>query len=38
VLTDPEKLKIMLSHTNGVRQVPVIVENDQVTIGYKGET
>ncbi len=38
VLTDPEKLKTMLSYTNGVRQVPVILENDQVTIGYKGET
>lgn len=38
VLTDPEKLKTMLSYTDGARQVPVIVENDHVTIGYKGET
>jgi len=28
----------MLKHTDGVRKVPVIVEDEKVTIGFKGET
>lgn len=26
----------MLTYSNGVRRVPVIVEGDKVTIGYEG--
>lgn len=33
---DSEQLQVMLRLTNGVSQVPVIVEEGQVTIGYGG--
>ena len=36
VLSDSEKLNTMLTHTEGKRQVPVIVEGNQVTIGFNG--
>jgi len=36
VKSDSTKLEEMLRHTNGVREVPVIVEGDKVTIGYGG--
>lgn len=36
VKKDKDKLKEMLSFTNGSRKVPVIVEGDNVTIGYGG--
>ena len=36
VEADSGQLQIMLKHTNGVRQVPVIVEEGRVTIGYGG--
>ena len=38
VKSGAEHLNTMLKHTNGVRKVPVIVEGDAVTIGYKGGT
>jgi len=38
VKSGTEHLNTMLKHTNGVRKVPVIVEGDAVTIGYKGGT
>jgi hypothetical protein len=30
------KLDEMLAHSKGVRKVPVILEEDKVTIGYGG--
>jgi glutaredoxin len=33
---DSEKLQEMLKLSGGVRQVPVLVENGRVTIGYGG--
>jgi glutaredoxin 3 len=34
--TDVSKLQEMLSYSNGVRKVPVIVDGGKVTIGYGG--
>lgn len=36
VKADSTKLEEMLKYSKGVRQVPVIVEGDKVTIGYGG--
>ena len=36
VLEDTNKLEEMLRFSNGVRKVPVIVENNKVQIGYGG--
>ena len=36
VQLNPEKLEIMLKLTDGRRQVPVTVEGDNVTIGFRG--
>jgi glutaredoxin len=36
VKKDPEKLQEMLKLADGRRQVPVIVEGDQVTVGFGG--
>lgn len=36
VKKDPAGLEQMLSATRGRRQVPVIVDNGQVTIGFGG--
>ena len=36
VLSDRSQLKRMLEFSKGVREVPVIVENGEVTIGYAG--
>lgn len=36
VRTSPEHLKEMLDLTNGTREVPVVVENGRVTIGWGG--
>ena len=33
-----DKLKRMLEHSDGVRKVPVIVDQDKVTIGFNGGT
>jgi len=33
---DSGQFQIMLKLTNGVRQVPVIVEGERITIGYGG--
>ena len=38
VVEDPKKLEAMLKYSNGKRRVPVIVEGETVTIGYKGKT
>ena len=35
---NPEKLKEMLIYTGGKMQVPVIVEEDTVRIGFAGST
>ena len=34
--TNRDHLQEMLRHTNGAREVPVIVEDGRVTIGYGG--
>ncbi len=34
--SEPALLEKMLSHSNGQRRVPVIVEGKRVTIGYGG--
>jgi hypothetical protein len=36
VKNDSVKLDEMLAHSNGVRQVPVIVEGGKVKVGYGG--
>ena len=36
VIKDRSELKRMLEYSKGVREVPVIVENGEVTIGYAG--
>jgi len=36
VESDLKKLEEMLTFSGGRRQVPVIVEGDKVTVGYKG--
>jgi glutaredoxin len=36
VKSDSAKLQEMLNISGGIRQVPVIVEGDKVTIGYGG--
>ena len=33
---DDDALKSMLEYTNGVRKVPIIVEQGKVTIGFNG--
>ena len=35
---DADKLKDMLKHSDGLRKVPVIVDQDKVTIGFDGGT
>ena len=36
VVSDANKLDTMLKHSDGVRKVPVIVEDEDVTIGFNG--
>jgi len=36
VKKDSDQLKVMLEHTRGGREVPVIVENGRVTVGFGG--
>jgi glutaredoxin len=36
VKADSAKLDEMLSYTKGVRKVPVIVEDDKISVGYEG--
>jgi len=36
VQLDPSQMEEMLKHSRGLRKVPVIVANGQVTIGYGG--
>jgi hypothetical protein len=36
VKSESGKLEEMLTHSGGVRKVPVIVEGEKVTIGYGG--
>ena len=36
VIEDRAALKRMLEYSKGVREVPVIVEGDKISIGYKG--
>ena len=38
VRQDADKLKDMLEYSDGKRKVPVIVDQDKVTIGFNGET
>jgi len=35
---DAEKMDSMLKYSNGVRKVPVVVDQGKVTIGFKGKT
>ncbi len=37
VKQDPARLDEMLKLSDGVRKVPVIVEADNITIGYQGK-
>jgi glutaredoxin 3 len=36
VVKDRSELKRMLEYSKGIREVPVIVENGEVTIGFAG--
>ena len=38
VLSDANKLDTMLKHSDGARKVPVIIDGDDVTIGFDGKT
>ena len=38
VISDADKLDIMLKHSKGARKVPVIVDGGHVTIGFDGKT
>lgn len=38
VKADAKNMKTMLEYSNGLRKVPVIVERDQVSIGFNGGT
>ena len=38
VRLDADHLETMLKYSDGVRKVPVIVDHDEVTIGFKGGT
>jgi len=38
VKADAEKMKAMLKYSDGIRKVPVIVEQGNVTIGFNGGT
>ena len=35
---DADKMKDMLKYSDGARKVPVIVDQDKVTIGFNGKT
>ncbi len=35
---DAEKMNAMLKYSEGVRKVPVIVDQGKVTVGFKGKT
>ena len=38
VVQDPKQLEAMLEYSDGKRKVPVIVEGELVTVGFKGKT
>ena len=38
VVKEPQHLETMLKHSNGMRKVPVIVDGENVTIGFEGKT
>ena len=38
VQENPDNLEEMLKYSDGKRKVPVIVDKDEVTIGFKGRT
>ena len=38
VLSAGDKMETMLKHSGGLRKVPVIVEQEDVTIGFEGKT
>jgi glutaredoxin len=38
VVKEPKTLDTMLKHSKGARKVPVIVEGENVTIGFDGGT
>ncbi len=38
VVHDPQQLEAMLKFSGGRRKVPVIVEGDSATVGFKGKT
>jgi len=38
VQENPDNLEEMLKYSDGERKVPVIVDKDEVTIGFKGRT
>lgn len=35
---DAEKMNAMLKYSEGIRKVPVVVDQGKVTIGFKGKT
>jgi arsenate reductase-like glutaredoxin family protein len=36
VLSDKQKLDEMLKYSDGARKVPIIVDNEKVSIGFNG--
>ena len=38
VISDSRKLESMLKYSDGVRKIPVIVDQGKVTIGFDGKT
>ena len=38
VIKEPAQMETMLRYSKGVRKVPVIIEGENVTIGFEGKT
>lgn len=38
VIENPDQLEVMLKYSNGERKIPVIVNGETVTTGFKGKS
>jgi len=38
VLDDPDKRELMLRYSDGICKIPVIVNGDEIIIGFNGKT
>jgi glutaredoxin len=37
LIDDPHAMKKMLAHARGQRKIPVIVDGEEVTVGFQGK-